>query len=163
MTYYLREINFEAIGSPEREPAKSEKHKTIVARCLTENLDDCDILQQINDLELGDAKAALTALVKLIQVAASGLPFTNFYDEKQCHETHSFTYNHKIYKVWRLRQRDVRITFFHCEGKTVLLTHVFVKHKDKLTNKQKAMLEEQVKTYIDASTQGLVQIIESKK
>lgn len=163
MTYYLRVINLASIGAPNPEPARGEGHKTLVARCLSDNLNDCDFLQQVKDLDPENIKAALTALSKLIKIAASGLPFTNFYDEKQCHEIHTFKYNHKNYKVWRIRQRDLRLTFFHAEGKTVLLTHVFVKLKGKLTVKQKAMLESEIKAYVDASELGVVETIESEK
>lgn len=163
MSYYLREIDFAAIGASDTEPVKQPDHKKLVARCSSDDVNDCDFLQQIVELKSPSSiRAALSALHKLVNVAASGQPFTDFYDKKQCHEIHSFEYKHKAYKIWRIRKSDLRITFYYAEGKAVLLTHVFEKHRDKLTSGQEAMLETEVKAYIDALEVGAVEMIESE-
>lgn len=156
MTNYLR-INFKALGTPDPEPAPGSKPRMLYARC--EDADPsapnipgaCDLLCQIIRMAPKDQKAALAALHKLVQVAASGKPITEFYDKKQCHEIHTFHHDGKDRTIWRIWKGDVvRVTFFYGDGQTVLLTHAFAKYEDKLTKAQKKMLEGEVITYLDA-------------
>jgi hypothetical protein len=112
---------------------------------------------------LKDRNAALAALHKLIQVAASGKPITDFYDKKQCHNIHTFQYDGKDRTIWRIWKGDVvRVTFFYGDGQTVLLTHAFAKYEDKLTNAQKKMLEKEVITYLDALKANKLNFIEKR-
>jgi hypothetical protein len=148
--YFLR-INFKALCVPESEPSPGAKAWELYARCNAESSDSCELFQQIANLTPKDRKAALSALRKLVEVAASGLPITNFYDKKQCHDIHTFNYQGKDRTVWRIWKGDVvRVTFYYGQGRTILLTHAFAKYEDKLNNAQKAMLEKEVIAYIDA-------------
>ena len=121
-----------------------------MARCAENDALTCELLHQVADLELAARKAAILTMEKLIQVAASGQPVAEFYDEKQCHKTHSFEYKGKTRDVWRVRRGDVRVTFYYGQDKLILLTHAFAKHKDKLTEAQKCDLERAVEAFIDA-------------
>jgi len=148
--HFLR-INFKALGAPEPEPSPGAKPWGLYARCNAKSSDSCELFRQIANLAPKDQRAALSALTKLVQVAASGLPITNFYDKKQCHDIHTFNYLEKERTVWRIWKGDVvRVTFYYGEGRTILLTHAFAKYEDKLNNTQKAMLEKEVIAYIDA-------------
>jgi len=149
---YLLRINFNALGVPEPEPSPGAKAWELYARCTVKHINGCDLFQQVGNLALKDQRAAMSALFKLVQVAASGQPITNFYDKKQCHDIHTFTYLGKERTVWRIWKGDVvRVTFYYGEGRTILLTHAFAKYEDKLTKTQKAMLENEVIAYIDAA------------
>jgi hypothetical protein len=121
------------------------------------------LLQQIADLELADRKAALMEVEKLIQIAASGQPVPAFYDEKQCHKTHSFEYKGKTRDVWRVRRGNVRVTFCYGRDKVMLLTHAFPKHRGKLSNAQKCALERAVKAFVDAEEMGAVSYVKEDK
>lgn len=148
--YFLR-INFRALGVPGPEPAPGAKPWELYARCNEKRSDSCDLFQQIARLVPKDQKAAVSALYKLIQVAASGQPITNYYDKKQCHDIHAFNYLGKERTVWRIWKGDVvRVTFYYGEGRTILLANAFSKYEDKLSQSQKAMLEKEVIAYIDA-------------
>jgi len=150
MRFFLR-INYKALGVPEQEPTPSSKPWELYARCDTKDAETCVLFQQIARMVPKDRKAAMSALHKLIIVAASGQPITSYYDKKQCHDIHTFTYQSKERTVWRIWKGDVvRATFYYGEGRTILLTHAFAKYEDKLTKAQKAMLETEVIAYIDA-------------
>lgn len=150
MNFFLR-INFKALGATDPEPVPSAKPWRLYARCDAEDVETCGIFQQIINLVGKDQRAAMSALHKLVHVAASGQPVTNFYDKKQCHEIHTFHYKGKERIVWRIWKGDVvRVTFYYGEDRMILLTHAFAKTEDKLTKGQKAMLEAEVKAYIDA-------------
>ncbi|GAB3445392.1 type II toxin-antitoxin system RelE/ParE family toxin [Massilia solisilvae] len=148
-TTYLR-INFAALGAGRSEPPTGSKPRRLLARCNTEDPGSCDLFVQIKQLAPKDRKAALSALSKLVEVAATGKPITDFYDKKQCHDAYSFWYQNKERTVWRIWKGDVvRITFFY-DGENIVLTHAFAKYEDKLTTAQKKMLETEVMTYLDA-------------
>ena len=105
----------------------------------------------------------MSALHKLVQVAASGKPITDFYDKKQCHEIHTFRHDGKDRTIWRIWKGDVvRVTFFYGDGQTVLLTHAFAKYEDKLSSAQKKMLENEVIAYLDALKANELKFLEKK-
>lgn len=151
MPFFLR-INFKALGAPDPEPVPGVKPWELYARCDARDSETCELFRQVSSLVQKDRKAAMAALYKLVQVAASGLPITNFYDKKQCHDIHTFNYQGKERTIWRIWKGDVvRVTFYYGEGRSILLTHAFAKYEDKLTKSQKAMLESEVIAYIDAA------------
>lgn len=157
MTYYLR-INFRSLGAPGSEPSPGRTPWELYARCDARDVNTCELLQQVHKMVVKDQKAALGALHKLVQVAASGEPITNFYDKKQCHDIHTFHYLGKDRTIWRIWKGDVvRITFYYGEGRSILLTNAFAKYEDKLTTSQKAMLEKEVIAYIDSANAKTLQ------
>lgn len=160
MTHYLR-INFKALGVAALEPVPGVKPRLLYARCNSASVGSCDLFSQVKVLALKDRKAALAAIHKLIEVAATGKPLTAFYTKKQCHEIHSFTYRGKERTIWRIWKGDVvRLTFFYGDGQTVLLTNVFSKYEDKLNTAQKKMLEREVEAYLDAFAENRIEFIE---
>ncbi|MGE8160342.1 hypothetical protein ACQKRQ_09290 [Paraburkholderia sp. NPDC080076] len=150
MAYHLRILQRRSIGISGPEPTPGKSPRKLVAWCAKDDASTCELLLQVVQLEQAPRKAALLELAKLIQVAASGQPVAEFYDEKQCHKTHSFDYNGKTRDVWRVRRGDVRVTFYYGQDKLILLTHAFPKYKDRLTKAQERDLERAVKEFIDA-------------
>ena len=162
MINYLRITN-KALGAPAPEPAPGVKPRMLYARCNSDDPDSCDLLHQVVGMVLKDRKAAMSALHKLVQVAASGKPITDFYDKKQCHEIHTFRHDGKDRTIWRIWKGDVvRVTFFYGDGQTVLLTHAFAKYEDKLSGAQKKMLENEVIAYLDALKANELKFLERK-
>lgn len=163
MTYYLR-INFKALGVPSPEPTPGAKPRQLYARCDSSSAETCDLFKQISTMVPKDRKAALSAIHKLVEVAATGRPITEFYDKKQCHDIHTFRYKDKERVIWRIWKGDVvRVTFFYGDGQAVILTNAFSKYEDKLSNAQKKMLESEVKAYIDASAENKIEFLEKTK
>ena len=115
--------------------------------------------QQLREMQRPDQKAVLRGLRKLLNVVAQGQPIENFYDGKQCHETHKFNYGGKIRTIWRIRNSDIRLCFYYGQERVILLTHIFPKHTDKLSDSQKAELEKTVKSYIDAEDKQSLKFI----
>lgn len=155
--FYLREVNFKFLGAPEPEPIASPNAWFLASRCTDDKSQTCDLLEQILQMpSRSDQKAALQSVHKLIKVAANGLPLQNFYDEKQCHEIHSFLYMGKERRVWRIRQGDVRLLFVYSANRLIYLPLVISKRKDKLSVSDKAQIEATVKPFMDAeATQQL--------
>lgn len=162
MANYLL-INNKALGAPAPEPAPGAKPRMLFASCHTDDPDTCDLLSQVVSMIPKNRNAAMAALHKLVQVAASGKPITEFYNKKQCHEIHTFSHDGKDRTIWRIWKGDVvRVTFFYGDGQTVLLTHAFAKHEDKLSNAQKKMLEKEVIAYLDALKANELKFLERK-
>lgn len=107
-----------------------------------------------------DLKAAVQAVVKLVQLAALGEPLQAHYDEKQCHPLHRFQYLEKERVVWRIRKGSIRLPFYYGRGRLIFLTGALVKRKDKLTAGEKLTLEEQVRRYIDAEQANSLQMMD---
>lgn len=162
MTYYLR-INNHTLGDGNHEPAPSNKPRELYARCESNDPNTCDLFLQISQMTLKDRKAALSALSKLVEVAASGRPLTEFYDKKQCHDIHTFKYKNKDRTIWRIWKGNVvRVTFYYGDSQAILLTHAFTKYEDKLSTAQKKSLEHEVEKYIDAVDAKTLEFIEKK-
>jgi hypothetical protein len=133
-----------------------------VTPCSSPETEECPFLEQVGQLEdLRDRKAALQALKKLIEVAASGLPMTHFYDKKQCHEIHSFQYDGKTRRIWRIRQGIIRLPFYYGAGRLLFLPTVLVKRRDKLTRGEALELETHIKEYIQAEEANSLTVIRS--
>lgn len=156
MPLYLKHITLGSIGVPALPEPKLHEHSWLVfAPCERADYRDCLLFSQIGALRsTSDQKSAILALKKLIQVAALGQPFTVHYDSKQCHELHEFTYKGKVRVVWRIRQGDIRLPFYYGQGKLIFLAGALSKRKDKLSKNEKSSLEQEVKRYIDAETNG---------
>jgi mRNA-degrading endonuclease RelE of RelBE toxin-antitoxin system len=150
MAYHLRVLQRSSIGIRQPDPVAGYGARKLVAWCEADDADTCFLLKEVVKLEVMPRKAVILAIDKLLQVAASGQPVAEFYDEKQCHKTHSFDYKGRARDVWRVRKGDVRVTFYYGQDKLILLTHAFAKHKDKLTKAQEKELERAVKAFVDA-------------
>lgn len=148
------EINERTLGKPPgASHGRSGAPWKLLARCEGSTADSCVLIAHLKEMGSAnkeDGKSALSALSKLINVAATGQPIENFYDSKQSHLLHEFVYKQRNRVVWRIRKGDVRIAFYYAEDKIIFLADVFAKRKDKLTKGEKKQLEDEVKAYIDA-------------
>lgn len=155
MPLHLLRINHRALRHEAPEPITEMGHWRLYAPCDQADETTCRLFQRIAQLPAAaDRKAALAALVKLVQVAASGKPLQVFYDEKQCHELHRFNYCGHERVVWRIRKGDIRIAFLYGQGRIVFLADAFAKRKDRLTRAEQSALERAVSAFIDAELTG---------
>lgn len=155
MVLYLLEINEHRLGRPSVCSVSNASRTPwrLLARCESNQADSCLLLQQIAMIGRAnpqDAKSALSALAKLVQVSAVGQPLEVFYDKKQCHPIHDFIYKERRHVLWRIRKGDVRLVFYYAQDRVIFLADTFSKRKDKLTNGEKKQLEDEIKTYVDA-------------
>lgn len=156
MTLYLKRITLQSIRYTAQSEQASQKNAWhLFAPCAEESYQDCLLFNQITALkDRKDQKAALLALKKLIQVAEMGQPLTVHYDEKACHELHSFQYKGKERTVWRIRHGVIRLPFYYGQGKLIFLAGALSKRKNKLSNAELGVIEQEVKKYIDAEDVG---------
>ena len=158
----LLELSYAVLGIPEAEPRPGENPWHPVTPCSGPDAEECPFLDQIGLLkDVRDRKAAVQALKKLIEVAATGLPMTDFYEKKQCHEIHSFQYNGKTRKVWRIRQGSIRLPFYYGAGRLLFLPTVLVKRRDDLTRREQLELETHIKEYIQTESASGLTVIRS--
>lgn len=165
MTIHLLEITETVIGKPSPNIQPRLDRWKLMARCTSSNPDSCHFLNQIYTLGKSnrvDAKSALSAINKLLQVAQTGQPLESFYDKKQSHPIHTFEYQGAKRVLWRVRQGDVRLVFYYAEGKIIFLTDALAKRQDKLTDGEKTKLENELKTYIDAEQANKICVIQSE-
>lgn len=160
-----RLITNASIGNPDDDPQAAKDSWKLYSRLEDDKPDSSLLLmRQIAAMqEPADRKAALAAVVKLIQVAATGKPLTDFYDKKQCHGFHQFLHpekppqtNHSVYRIWKGAR--VRLSFYYGADRSILLVNAFSKKEDKLTNAQTTALETEVKIYLNAMAQGTFRI-----
>ncbi len=163
MPVHFLEINEHTLGKPgATSSGGSIAPWKLLARCEGNAAESCVLIKRLKEMaaaNLKDGKSALSALDKLINVAATGKPIENFYDSKQSHPLHEFVYKDRNRVIWRIRKGDVRIAFYYAEGKIIFLADVFAKRKGKLTKGEKKQLEDEVKAYIDAEDGQQVLVI----
>lgn len=162
MTYLLT-LTPKLLGLTAIENAVQQPPQWILqARCEENTANSCLFLQQLVELSKSngrDGKDALLAMKKLFDVAKTGLPLTQFYDTKQCHEAHTFSVSGIEHKVWRIRKNNVRIYFYYSEGKVIYLTATKAKRADKLKSGELKQLKDEVLLYLQAKEQGLLEVI----
>jgi len=132
------------------------------ARCENSSESSCLFVQQLVALSKKnqrDGKDAQRAMNKLFHVTATGLPLEDFYDKKQCHVAHEFSYLGVFCKIWRIRQGAVRIYFSYAQEKVIYLAAVAAKRKDKLSKSEKDILEQEITLYLNAeANHSLVEV-----
>lgn len=93
-------------------------------------------------LTASDKKDARSTYVNFTNRANTGEPLTTLYDEKQCHEAHSFDMNGtevKIFRIWG--SGKIRVYFCYLPGKKIAVLKTAPKRKDNLSDGEKLELE----------------------
>lgn len=126
--------------------------------CHSDDPEDNDLnnwVQKLGKAEIGAFRNGMSTILKL---ANAGRKLETYYDEKKCHETHTFTHQGKDHVIWRVRNSDVRLLFYYGNDQVVLLVDSFSKHKNKLTSAQKSHAETVVKAYLDAKEMKILEL-----
>lgn len=114
--------------------------------CIESNISQCTTRGDVRDLGSSDKRDARTSYHSLLQKAHTGMNFSDLYDEKQCHEAHSFKYAHHEFKIHRIWGAGViRIYFLYLPNKCIVILKTWAKRKNKLTKGEEGQLEEMVK------------------
>jgi len=115
--------------------------------CSGPNVNQSTTIADVNVLERNDRYDARTSFHGLLQKAHTGMNFKDLYDEKQCHEAHSFKdANHheiKIHRIWGTGK--IRMYFLYLPGKKIVLIKTWAKRKNKLTKGDEEQLENMAK------------------
>jgi hypothetical protein len=112
--------------------------------CASSDPRSCTTRSDVGDLDIGDKKDARLTFVSFTNKAATGEPLTNLYDEKQCHETHSFDFDGreiKIFRIWGAGKIRVNFCYLPDERMSIAIVKTWAKRKDKLSDGEKAQLE----------------------
>ena len=111
--------------------------------CAAADKGTCSTLADARSLNHADKKAALSSYVNFLNRANTGQNLTDLYDEKQCHEAHSFNMNGETVKIFRIwGSGDIRIYFLYLPAKVILILKTWPKRKDKLSTGEKTQLED---------------------
>lgn len=157
---FLRRFRLDEFIKPTENAAtypESSSANKVCGICATDDEDTAELLQRIKALGKTEGTCFRNGMRKLLKIANSGEPLTVHYDEKQCHKTHSFTYNGLTHDIWRIRNNDLRILFFYGNDRVILLLDTFPKHADRLTKAQKLNAEDAVKRYLDGKPITIIQ------
>ena len=77
----------------------------------------------------------------LLQKAHMGGNFSALYDEKQCHDVHTFKFNNVEHKIWRIRgSGDIRMYFIYLPDMRIVLLRTEPKRKPSLRKAEKKQL-----------------------
>lgn len=118
--------------------------------CTAEVRNTCTTNADIRLLELVDKKAALSSYINFLNRAGTGQNLTALYDEKQCHEAHSFRMNGEAVKIFRIWGSGViRIYFLYLPDKVILILKTWPKRKDKLSDGEKSQLEDMARQALE--------------
>lgn len=154
MPFYFLEINEQTLGKANATSVSlSATRWVLVSRCESDTSESCVLFEQMKSLgrsNTRDFKSAMAALEKLVKVAKLGQPLESFYDKKQSHELHIFEYKGKKHVIWRIRNGDIRLTFYYGHERIIFLPGLIQKRTDKLTPAEKLGLESEVVAYLEA-------------
>lgn len=144
------------VGHPEplRAPEDTEESWKVFTVCRDQNKASCSTRKDVSELERPDKEKARTAYVSLLNKAQAGQPFSAFYDEKQCHEAHTYNVNGAPFTIYRIRAGDIRIYFCYLPDKKIILLKTRTKRKNDLSKGEKNELEKianDVLQYLDSS------------
>lgn len=110
--------------------------------CTNRHIGSSTTFKDVSELEDGDKVHARSAYTTLLGKAQIGQPLKDQYDEKKCHEVHTFDFNHSPSTIYRIRSGNVRIYFCYLPPhKTIVILKTKPKHKDKLGKSEKNELE----------------------
>lgn len=121
--------------------------------CKTNRLGSCTTRADVGLLCKSDKQDARNTYVSFLNKAHTGQPLSTLYDEKQCHETHSFKWKahddhqEKIYRIWG--GGDIRVNFIYLPERRIILIKTWPKRKDKLTEGDKLLLEQLASEVLD--------------
>lgn len=122
--------------------------------CMTDRKHSCLTLADVRSLGEQDRLDARQTYVSFLNKAHTGQPLSSLYDEKQCHETHSFKrkehdeHDEKIFRIWGAGA--IRVNFIYLPEKRIVFIKTWPKRKDKLTNGEKKLLEDIAKDVFDS-------------
>lgn len=139
---------------PQKLPPDVEGAWKIYTVLESSNPGSCTTRRDVSALSPEDKAHARRAYISMTERAQTGETFASLYDEKQCHEAHSFKYhahdNHET-KIFRLRLGGkVRVYFVYLPGKRIVILHTSPKRKDKLDRGEKADLEASARAVLDS-------------
>lgn len=132
--------------------------------CSTKDLLSCELLLRTKQIALADANHLIRGMAKLMKNACTGKQLENIYDDKQCHE--SFTYTrasdgskHKVYRIWP--GGNVRIYFSYGNDKSIIVFYGLSKRKDNLTDGEEKELQSVSEAFLVAQGQKQLDILET--
>ena len=121
--------------------------------CRTNRKISCTTRSDIAALTPNDKVDARTSYISFINKANTGQQLAALYDEKKCHETHSFKWKQyddseeKIFRIWGTG--DIRINFIYLPDMRIVMLKTWPKRKDNLTKGEKDLLEKLAKEVLD--------------
>lgn len=143
------------VGYPEplKAPDDWDGGWKIYTVCKTQNPRSCTTRADVDLLCKSDKLVARNTYVSFLNKAHTGQPLSTLYDEKQCHETHSFKWKahddreEKIYRIWG--GGDIRVNFIYLPERRIILIKTWPKRKDKLTDGDKLLLEQLARAVLE--------------
>lgn len=135
--------------NPPQQPQDWEGSWKVYTVCTTHVVTSCSTRADANNLPYEDKLNARRSYVTLVNRAQTGENLTELYDEKKCHEAHTFKHDHqevKIFRIWGAGA--IRVYFLYLPGKRLVTLKTWAKRRDKLTDGEKLELEQIARTVL---------------
>lgn len=111
--------------------------------CTAANKGACTTIADVRDCSSKDRKDARSSYISFVNKGHTGQNLSDLYDDKQCHEAHSFKMDGKEIKVLRIWGSGViRIYFCYLGDKNIVILKTWPKRKDRLSDGEKLQLED---------------------
>ena len=155
--FYIRKFKLKDFEPTAQELVGCINGWKVYGWCSENEILSCELLLRAKQIDLADAKHLINGMAKLMKKACVGKLLENMYDDKQCHE--SFTYTrasngseHKVYRIWP--GGNVRIHFSYGNDKSIIVFYGLLKRKDKLSDGEKNELQTICETFLIAQEQN---------
>lgn len=154
MTVYFTRLK---VGYPDPQVAPDDWEGSwrIYTVCTAKHPASSTTLIDVRALGTNDKADARSTYISFSNKARTGLNLKELYDEKQCHEAHSFKLNPhdnheiKIHRIWGAGV--IRLYFIYLPNKRIALLKTWAKRKNKLTKGEELILEELAKTVLECT------------
>lgn len=99
-------------------------------------------VRDVQALKPPDDECARKTLTSFTNKAHTGQPLSDLYDNKQCHEAHSYTqangHEVKIFRIWGTGK--IRVYFIYLQDKNIVILKIEPKRVDTLSDGEKKVL-----------------------
>lgn len=152
--HHIKVLTLQDFGDENQPAPANPQGWIVVARCADLPPHGCLLTADLNRLERPYQKDARNGMLKLLRNAYTGQPLQRLYDEKECHwcEERDLEIGGRRQrtKIWRIRNRDVRIVFVYGTDKRIYVLSIVKKKKDDFSKAELNSFGSAAQQYLDA-------------
>ncbi len=130
--------------------------------CIGPHVGSSTTYRDVSELGDEDEVHAKKAYLTLLGKAQTGFPIKDQYDEKKCHDVHTFDLNKDLHKkqelhtIYRIRAGNIRVYFCYLPpNKTIVILKTRPKLKNELCQSEKNELEDIARSVLQYSNPAI--------
>ncbi|MCA3224263.1 MAG: hypothetical protein ING52_01945 [Burkholderiales bacterium] len=163
MTLRHRKLSVRDFDPDRAEPNEAANAWKVVSLSEGDGPESCTFLKQLSAIEPQFRQAAIVGVLRLLEVAASGIQLANAYDKKRCHEIGHFLHDGSKHRLYRIRAGDTRLVFIYGPSREICLCAALVKKQDKFTNAEMIEFETAAKAHLEALRKAIPRTVNQEK